>query len=85
MCYEILHRYFLYDRKILADLSRCDWKYLKVFLQQAIPENDSISGAVIAIQHEEYKISVFAQEIKTAFPVSAKWLEKKIQEIERMM
>ncbi len=34
---------------------------------------------------EEYKVSVFAQEIKTAFPVSAKRLEKKIQEIERMV
>jgi ATP-dependent helicase HrpA len=34
---------------------------------------------------EEYKVSVFAQEIKTAFPISAKRLEKKIQEIERMM
>lgn len=31
---------------------------------------------------EEYKISLFAQEIKTAFPVSRKRLEKKIQEIE---
>ena len=34
---------------------------------------------------EEYKVSVFAQEIKTAFPVSAKRLEKKIHEIERMI
>ena len=34
---------------------------------------------------EEYKVSVFAQEIKTAFPVSVKRLEKKIQEIERMI
>jgi ATP-dependent helicase HrpA len=33
---------------------------------------------------EEYKISVFAQEIKTPSPISAKRLEKKIQEIERM-
>jgi ATP-dependent helicase HrpA len=42
-----------------------------------------------AIEHyrwmiEEYKVSVFAQELKTAFPVSPKRLEKKIQEIERM-
>jgi ATP-dependent helicase HrpA len=33
---------------------------------------------------EEYKISVFAQEIKTAFPVSKKRLEKKIKEIEQL-
>jgi ATP-dependent helicase HrpA len=34
---------------------------------------------------EEYKISLFAQEIKTAFPISVKRLEKKLQEIERMI
>ncbi len=32
---------------------------------------------------EEYKISLFAPELKTAFPVSAKRLEKKWQELER--
>jgi ATP-dependent helicase HrpA len=34
---------------------------------------------------EEYKVSVFAQEIKTAFPISEKRLKKKIQDIERLM
>jgi ATP-dependent helicase HrpA len=34
---------------------------------------------------EEYKVSVFAQEIKTAFPISRKRLEKKVQEIERIV
>jgi ATP-dependent helicase HrpA len=34
---------------------------------------------------EEYKISVFAQEIKTAFPISKKRMEMKMQEIERMI
>jgi ATP-dependent helicase HrpA len=43
-----------------------------------------------AIEHyrwmiEEFKVSVFAQELKTAFPVSPKRLEKKIQEIERII
>jgi ATP-dependent helicase HrpA len=33
---------------------------------------------------EEYKISVFSQEIKTAYSISEKRLEKKINEIERM-
>jgi ATP-dependent helicase HrpA len=33
---------------------------------------------------EEYKVSVFAQELKTAVPVSKKRLEKKLKEIERM-
>jgi hypothetical protein len=33
-----------------ADLSRCAWESLKVFLQEAVPENDPIPGAVIAVQ-----------------------------------
>jgi ribosomal protein S27E len=47
---KILRRYFLYDRKLFADLSRCAWESLKVFLQEAVPENDPIAGAVIAAQ-----------------------------------
>jgi len=47
---KILRRYFLYDRKLLADLSRSAWESLKVFLQEAVPENDPIPGAVIAVQ-----------------------------------
>jgi ATP-dependent helicase HrpA len=34
---------------------------------------------------EEYKVSLFAQELKTAFPVSKKRLEKKKHEIERII
>jgi ATP-dependent helicase HrpA len=33
---------------------------------------------------EEYKVSIFAQELKTAVPVSAKRLEQKMKQIERM-
>jgi ATP-dependent helicase HrpA len=33
---------------------------------------------------EEYKVSVFAQELKTAIPISAKRLEQKLREIKRM-
>jgi len=33
---------------------------------------------------EEYKVSVFAQELKTAIPISAKRLEQKLAEIKRM-
>ena len=33
---------------------------------------------------EEFKVSVFAQELKTAIPVSAKRLNKKLNQIERM-
>ena len=28
---KILRRYFLYDRKLLSDLSRCGWEALKAF------------------------------------------------------
>ena len=34
---------------------------------------------------EEYKVSVFAQELKTVFPVSAKRLKNKLGQIERMI
>ena len=34
---------------------------------------------------EEYKVSLFAQELKTAFPVSEKKLDKKLKEIKRMV
>ncbi|MCP4367433.1 MAG: DUF3418 domain-containing protein, partial [Deltaproteobacteria bacterium] len=34
---------------------------------------------------EEYKVSLFAQELKTAIPVSKKRLEKRRKEIERMV
>jgi ATP-dependent helicase HrpA len=34
---------------------------------------------------EEYKVSLFAQELKTAAPVSKKRLEKKLKEIQRML
>ena len=34
---------------------------------------------------EEYKVSLFAQELKTAIPVSKKRLEKKLGEIQRMV
>jgi ATP-dependent helicase HrpA len=34
---------------------------------------------------EEYKVSVFAQELKTAVPVSKKRLKKKLAEINRMI
>jgi len=34
----------------LADLSRCAWESLKVFLQEAVPQKNPIPGAVIAVQ-----------------------------------
>ena len=34
---------------------------------------------------EEYKVSIFAQELKTSVPVSKKRLKEKLREIERMV
>ena len=47
---KILMRYFLYDRRLLSELSRCAWDYLKVFLQIVVPDEDAVTGAVIAMQ-----------------------------------
>jgi len=46
---KILRRYFLYDRKLLSDLTRCAWETLKEFFQEAVSEEDAVPGAVIAI------------------------------------
>ncbi len=34
---------------------------------------------------EEFKVSLFAQELKTAFPISKKRLDEKKREIDRMV
>ena len=47
---KIIRRYFLYDRKLLADLSRYAWESPKLFLREVFPGSDPIPGAVIAIQ-----------------------------------
>ena len=33
---SLLRRYFLYDRKLLSELSRCAWE--KEFFQEVVPE-----------------------------------------------
>ena len=47
---KILRRHFLYDRKLLSELSRCVWKTLKLYLKSFVPQKDAVPGAVIAIQ-----------------------------------
>jgi len=42
------------------------------------------SYSVMLLQYK-YKVSIFTQELKTAFPVSEKKLDKKLKEIERMV
>jgi len=54
---KILRRYYLYDRKLLSELSRCAWETLKKFFQEAAlvgdpvlgREKGAVPGAVIAI------------------------------------
>jgi ribosomal protein S27E len=47
---KILWRYFLYDRKLLFDLSRCGWEALKVFYTNGVRDSKAVPGAVVAIQ-----------------------------------
>ncbi|NCO53343.1 MAG: hypothetical protein GW875_14765 [Deltaproteobacteria bacterium] len=35
---KMLRRYFLYDRKLLSDLSACGWESLKAFFRAVLPE-----------------------------------------------
>ena len=47
---KILRRYFLYDRSLLLELSRCIWETLKIYYQQGVPGKNSVPEAVIALQ-----------------------------------
>ena len=47
------------------------------------PDGDALEDLFWAI--EEYKVSLFAQELKTAIPISRKRLDKKLKEIQRMV
>ena len=52
------------------------------------PDTSADKIAAVEAYHwllEEYKVSLFAQELKTALPVSKKRLQKKIGEVERMV
>jgi len=43
---KILRRYFLYNRSLLSELSRCGWESLKVFFQDTVPEKDAFGGQI---------------------------------------
>ena len=47
---KMLRRYFLYDRRILSDLSRSVWACLEEFFQTALPGTGVEPGAVVAAQ-----------------------------------
>ncbi|MGE5255344.1 MAG: ATP-dependent RNA helicase HrpA [Hyphomicrobiales bacterium] len=61
---------------------------LHSLLQGLSPEASAEKRRALEELHwaiEEYKVSVYAQELKTAIPVSPKRLREKIKEIERMV
>jgi Zn finger protein HypA/HybF involved in hydrogenase expression len=45
-----LRIYFLYDRKLLAKLSRCAWNVITTYLKSTVPDDDAVPGASIAVQ-----------------------------------
>jgi hypothetical protein len=47
---KILRKYFLYDRDLLSELSRCGWESVKAFFQEAMPEENVKPGTIIAIK-----------------------------------
>ncbi len=42
--------YFLYDRKLLAKLSKCAWNVITAYLKSIVPDGDAVPGASIAVQ-----------------------------------
>ncbi len=47
---KILRRFFLRDRRLLADLSRCGWQAIRTIIRAAVPEADPEPGAIVATQ-----------------------------------
>jgi hypothetical protein len=47
---KILRRFFLRDRRLFVDLSRCGWQALRTVIRAAVPEADPEPGAVVATQ-----------------------------------
>lgn len=47
---KILRRYFLYDRKLLSELSLCGWATLKTVYKNTTQDEKAVPGAVLAIQ-----------------------------------
>ena len=42
--------YFIFDRSLLAKLSRCAWKVLNLYLTQTAASEDATAGAVFVMQ-----------------------------------
>jgi hypothetical protein len=44
-----LRIYFMYDRRLLAKLSKCGWNVIRPYLKSAVLDGDAIPGASIAV------------------------------------
>lgn len=42
---QVFMAVFMYDRKLLAQLSKCAWKVINVFLKSAFSYDDAAPGA----------------------------------------
>jgi ATP-dependent helicase HrpA len=71
------------DREVKTVVDRLD-KLLQALSANASDEKRKMLEELFWMI-EEYKVSIFAQELKTAVPVSKKRLEKKLAEINRMI
>ncbi len=63
-----LRIYLLYDRKLLAKLSKCAWSVIKAYLKSTVPFNDAVPGASIVVQtYGDFlnHFSSLAQDLKT--------------------
>ena len=45
---KTLRRYFLYDRSLLSELSRCAWETLRVFFREAVSQKGAVPGVFTA-------------------------------------
>ena len=67
---KILRRYFLYDRKLLSDLSRCGWETLKEFFQEAVPEEEAVENLaryIIRASFSQERMTYLAEESKVIY------------------
>jgi hypothetical protein len=44
-----LRIYFIYDRRLLAKLSKCGWNVIRPYLKSAVLDDDAVPGASIAV------------------------------------
>ena len=77
------------------DKDRHKWSYVRSFIEQLnellaslTPQSSAEKRCAVEEFYwmtEEFKISVFTQEIGTDGPISSKRLKKKLEEIDRMI